>query len=324
MVNYEKIHLARYEFSITPHEDFELPPYKGSTLRGGFGAIFRKISCADRNKPSCKGCLLKDKCAYSYIFETSPRSGSPVLKNLDDIPRPFIIEPPLETKTIFNKNEMLNFNLILIGQAIDYLPYFIVAFKELGNSGIGRGRKKFNLKEIRTTSVRNQDKALIYSSYDDMIRNIDSRFTWADIIVNADTRNGNSKTKYLTLNFLTPTRLKHQDEFVGLPEFHIVLRALLRRIANLAYFHCGQNLNLDFNHLIRRASKIKTQKANVRWVDWERYSFVQGRRMKLGGFTGEITYKGELGSFLPFLLLGEYTHMGKGATFGMGWYKIVT
>jgi len=58
------------------------------------------------------------------------------------------------------------------------------------------------------------------------------------------------------------------------------------------------------------------------WYDWERYSSRQDRRMKLGGFVGEITYLGDLKDFLPFLLLGSYIHVGKGATFGLGKYRI--
>lgn len=47
--------------------------------------------------------------------------------------------------------------------------------------------------------------------------------------------------------------------------------------------------------------------------------------MKLGGFVGEITYKGEnLKEFLPYILLGTYTHLGKAATFGLGKYEIVS
>lgn len=323
MLDFGKIHLAKYEFTIVPDEVLELPSFKGSTLRGAFGSIFRRISCADRKYSSCKKCLLKDKCAYSYIFETSPRPDSPLLKNLEDIPRPFIIEPPLDTKRIFSKDESLQFTFTLIGKAIDYLPYFIVAFKELGNTGIGKGRRKFILKEIRAISIRNQDHLVIYTSQDEMIRNIDTKFTWADTIIISRSSFRNFKAKSLTLKFLTPTRIKHRDEFVSVPEFHIIIRSLLRRIANLTYFHCGENLNLDFNNLIRRATKIKTEEINMHWVDWERYSFAQGRRMKMGGFTGEIKYKGELEPFIPFLILGEHVHLGKGATFGMGWYKLI-
>ncbi|MBD3183343.1 CRISPR system precrRNA processing endoribonuclease RAMP protein Cas6, partial [Candidatus Poribacteria bacterium] len=43
---------------------------------------------------------------------------------------------------------------------------------------------------------------------------------------------------------------------------------------------------------------------------------------RLGGLLGEVTYKSELGPFLPFVVLGHYAHVGKGATFGLGKYDI--
>lgn len=322
MMNFEKFYLARYEFTISPEDELVLPHYKGSTLRGGFGSVFRKISCTGRNNQSCHKCILREKCAYSYVFETSPMPDSPFLKNLEDIPRPFVIEPPLDPKTIIKKGDNLTFNLILIGHAINYLPYFIVAFKELGKIGVGKGRGKFYLREIKAVSILDQKKEIIYDSSNDMIKNVDFRFNWADVI--STSRNGFevSKTKIATINFLTPTRIKYRGEYVSLPEFHVLLRSLLRRIANLAFFHCGESLNLDFNNLINNAEKVKIEKINVQWVDWERYSFAQNSRMKMGGFTGEVKYRGELESYLPFLLLGEHIHIGKGVTFGMGWYRI--
>jgi CRISPR/Cas system endoribonuclease Cas6 (RAMP superfamily) len=44
--------------------------------------------------------------------------------------------------------------------------------------------------------------------------------------------------------------------------------------------------------------------------------------MKMGGFVGEITFQGELEQFLPFIALGEYIHVGKGTSFGLGKYEI--
>jgi hypothetical protein len=61
-------------------------------------------------------------------------------------PHPFIIEPPLEKKQVYDAGDEIIFNLILIGQAAEYLPYFIYGFEEMGEKGIGKGRGRFKLK----------------------------------------------------------------------------------------------------------------------------------------------------------------------------------
>jgi CRISPR-associated endoribonuclease Cas6 len=128
----------------------------------------------------------------------------------------------------------------------------------------------------------------------------------------------------LTLNlvFVTPTRLKFDGNLSPKPEFHILIRNLLRRISLLSYFHCGEELDLDFKGLIENSKSIKIKEEKLSWVDWERYSNRQETKMKMGGFVGSITFEGDLKAFLPFILLGEYIHVGKGTSFGLGKYEI--
>jgi len=304
--------IAKYSFLLKTKEDLVLPAYKGSTLRGGFGVVFRQICCVNKRVNDCSSCLLKEKCVYVYIFETSPSKASDKLKNLTEIPRPFVIEPPLETKTVYNKDETLEFNLILIGRAIDYLPYFIFTFRELGKTGIGKGRKKFEL-----FKVYNFSKEKVYDEKDEVIRNIDSRINFGKIL-----KSFLSLADNLSLSFLTPTRIKFKDDLVVKPEFHIILRFLLHRLSALSYFHCGKELEINYNLLISQAENVRIKSENLTWIDWERYSSRQDTRMKLGGFVGTITYEGDFKEFLPLLLIGQYTHIGKNCTFGLGKYGI--
>jgi len=44
--------------------------------------------------------------------------------------------------------------------------------------------------------------------------------------------------------------------------------------------------------------------------------------MKMGGFMGEITYEGDFEPFQPYIKLGEYVHVGKGSSFGLGRLEI--
>ena len=74
--------------------------------------------------------------------------------------------------------------------------------------------------------------------------------------------------------------------------------------------------------LIERSRNIKVKKEKLAWFDWERYSNRQDTRMMMGGFVGSITFEGDFEKFLPFLLLGEFIHVGKGTSFGLGKYEI--
>jgi len=304
----ENFYVAKYKFTITCRENLYLPPYKGSTLRGGFGSVFRRICCVNKKASSCNICPLKEKCVYAYVFETSPPENSERLKKITEIPRPFVIEPPLKSKCKYFSGEDIDFGLVLIGRAIGYLPYFIFTFRELGEVGIGKERGKFLLSKVESNGK------LIYSCKDDTVKKVDAIFKPEPVSLNGS---------LITLNFLTPTRLKFEQDLVANPEFHYIIRALLHRISALSYFHCGQELALDYRRLIAESEKVKIKKENTEWVDWERYSSRQQTRMKLGGFIGSVTYNGDLSEFHELLALGEYVHIGKGCTFGLGKYEIM-
>lgn len=304
--------LAKYSLSLKAKETICLPGYMGSTLRGGFGSSFKRTVCFNQDNP-CDDCLLGKRCVYAYVFETSVPKNSDRLRKNKDIPRPFIIEPPLNGKREYRQGETLEFDLILIGRAIDYLPYFIVAFKELGTIGLGRGRGKYSLEDV------NCEGKQIYSCREEVLRDGGERIGLSKIL---DETRGYPGDR-LTIDFITPTRLKSDKKCVLTPEFHILARSLLARISSLSYFHCNEELSIDFKGVIERAKGVRMKKDETRWWDWERYSRRQDAKMKLGGLAGRVTYQGNLEEFWPLIALGRYVHVGKGTTFGLGRYEIV-
>lgn len=136
-----KLKVAKFKFIIQATQPLWLPEYKGSTFRGAFGVTFKRIVCVD-NKQQCEQCLLKDKCVYYAVFESSNPGTLPELDS-PKIPHPFVLEPPLEQQEQFPAGSQLTFYLILVGQAIAYLPYFIYTFDNMGKTGgIGKGRRE--------------------------------------------------------------------------------------------------------------------------------------------------------------------------------------
>lgn len=306
---------ARFQFLLKALDSLHLPVYKGSTLRGGFGHAFKKIVCVKREK-ICQTCLLKGKCVYSYVFETPPPPDTLKMKKYPFVPHPFVISPPLEEKRTYLENDTLCFELTLIGKAIDFLPYFIYTFEELGKMGIGKGKGRYSLQEVKVEKSRLGGSNTVYSGDDKTLR---SDFV---ILKGDDLPSFPLSPSTLHLRFLTPTRLKFDGSLAPKLEFHILFRNLLRRLSLLSYFHCGEELELDFKGLIERSKGINVKEEGLRWLDWERYSNRQETKMKMGGFLGTIVFEGDLETFMPFLRLGEYLHVGKGTSFGLGKYQI--
>ena len=68
-VNFDHLRFARYRITIAAGENgLVLPPHKGSTFRGGFGNVFRRITCALREK-DCGSCLLRERCPYAMSLK---------------------------------------------------------------------------------------------------------------------------------------------------------------------------------------------------------------------------------------------------------------
>jgi CRISPR-associated endoribonuclease Cas6 len=313
-----------YRLELLPEERILLPPYKGSTFRGAFGTVFKRIVCALKQR-DCEECLLSGKCVYAYVFESRPEKRVHIFGRVNTIPRPFVIEPPEDEKTEFYSGERIEFALLLVGRAADYLPYFIYTFEEMGNRGIGRGRGRYRLLEVKDPQDRE-----VYTSETRRITSVKPlQIKLGHAIRHCiEGINSVSSSQSITLRFKTPTRIKFNRRLVIDLQFHILMRQLLRRLFLLWHFHCRgssptEELKDSHKRIIQYSQNVRLLRSSLRWYDWERYSHKQKTRIRLGGFVGEVTYEGPIAPFLPLLRAGEVLHIGKNTTFGLGKYEIL-
>jgi hypothetical protein len=305
---------AAYELTWTATTPLALPDYAGSTLRGAFGGAFRRVACTMRDT-DCEECLLRRNCAYPTVFETKEEDER------TEAARPFVIEPPLEGEQDFAPGEAFAAGLALFGRALETLPYFLVSFRELGRRGLGAGRGKCELTELTAVHPFTGARAAVYTHADQRVRDVNLRSTAAEAARAAADR----PTDRLTVNFLTFTRLKYLGHFVDRVEFPVLISRLLGRVEALtdppsepAPWLAGRSAR----ELIHRAKEVQVEDHPACWQEWTRYSSRQDTRMKMGGVVGRVTYAGDLAPFLPLLVLGQFTHVGKGAVFGLGKYRI--
>lgn len=292
-------------------DDAVFPYYKGSTFRGVFGHALKKVVCALKRQ-DCQDCLLRKKCVYSFVFETQllPNNTNS-RKRLASPPHPYVIEPPDSPKNQFNKGEPFDFALLLFGKANDYLPYFIYAFEQMGNLGIGKkikGRRpQFYLRSV------NVNNRTIYMGQDKKFSNGD----FTDDLVLEDFMS-DRPVQSIDLALKTPLRLKFENKFQASLPFHVLVRAMLRRISSLCNYHGKGEPDLDYRGLVERAMDIDITESSLKWFDWKRYSTKQDQSMLMGGIVGQVTYSGELSEFVPLIRFCEKVHVGKQTSFGLG------
>lgn len=313
---FEHMKIGKFVFRVRALDDLHLPAYKGATLRGGFGQALKRVTCALRNQ-ECGSCLLRERCVYLYLFETPPGSDAEMMRLYPAAPHPFVIEPPETEARSFGAGGTLDFGLVIIGKAVDHLPYFVYAFTCLGEQGLGSRRGKFRLEAVLASSA--QGPVPVYNHESQVLKGALPYPTWDAVLKRCDELAGADRIR---MTFCTPIRIKFNGRFVEDPQFHHLTRSLLRRVSSLSYFHCGRKLELDFRGLIAKAERIERTDCNLSWYDWDRYSSRQKQRMSLGGFVGSATFRGEFRDFLPLLALGEVIHAGKAAGFGLGRYEI--
>jgi hypothetical protein len=324
--------IGLFRFTIAPLQPLMVPAMnKGNMLRGGFGHAFRRLCCVPQCKDT-KTCPAGTSCPYKEIFEPSPPPRADRLSKNQDIPRPFVFRAPLTDQTRFEPGQQFEFGLVLIGRALDFLPYFVLSFRELSAEGLGLNRAKCNLDRVdqikafpNGAGLQDCKAELIYTAEDQLCRAAEGVI--ADEWISVRRHNVCDTARHgavqrLTIRFLTPTFLRADGEVIQRPEFHHVFKRLRDRINALSTFFGDGPLDVDFPELGRRAERVRTVACEVKWMERYRTSSKTRQRHELSGFVGGASYEGDLTEFLPWFTMGELIHIGKHTAWGMGQYEL--
>jgi hypothetical protein len=123
----------------------------------------------------------------------------------------------------------------------------------------------------------------------------------------------------------TPVRIKQDGKNLTAASFNFgaFFNTLLRRISLISYFHTDTPLETDFAGLSQQARTIQFNSQQLKWYDWTRFSSRQKTEMNMGGVVGTLQLNmAGLENFWPYLWLGQWSHLGKGTSMGMGAYSI--
>ena len=303
-----------YRITIEAKDPLHFPSYKGSAIRGALGHALRRAACAVRDQ-ECPTCFLFRKCIYAHMFETPPPENDPFLRNKNSVPHPYILRPSQDAREEYAPGGILCFDLILMGRATEYLPYLAYALILMGEQGLGRGRGQCFLRYMDAMGA-DGSMTRVYHSGDQILQGEGHPISCEELL------DKSPPPERCTFRFLTRLELKIKRKYPDV-SFGMLFRSLLRRISTLGHLHSGIDCTrLDFSGLSHAADAIQTVSSDMRWEHAKRFSNRQKQKMPFGGLMGKITVEGDLSPFWPFMLLGEWVHVGKKTSFGLGRYEL--
>lgn len=300
----ELVDLAVLPLRVTARavEPVHLPANAGSSLRGAFGSALKGLVCVRPDLPECAPCPHRESCAYPQIFEPQARAGEPGTRGFEDLPRPCVVRPeerPGRPGAPLPEGAALSWRMTLIGRAVEQLPYFALAWRAMGERGMGTGRGRFTLERVEGLDPNDRPVEILFDRASGLLRT--PQGVRSAECGSAEVRKSGSagaidscQLTIVNCQFQTPTLLKYEGRPAARPEFHILWRNLQRRLSMLRLAHGAGRPAVDFAGAIRRAEEVRLADWSARDLAWERYSRRQGQRIPMRGFVGTARYEGDL------------------------------
>lgn len=292
-----KISYQKYFFRLKLEKEIRFGVHPLFLLRSILGNELKKMCCIfQKENKSCLNCQINQTCAYASIFET-------VLNATDNkkvhTSHPFIIYTPQEPGKTYS---FIDFDLTLLGRAINFFPYIFQAFNNGGQNGLFKERIRYKIESLTCDSI---------SIYTSGSLNLPSTVkSWEFIPASHDTLDQKCR-----IRLLTPFKYLPDNKMVSSFSFAAVLNSAFRRQRILASFFGENSLERDF----QLPALNKTEMNNSAWQDYNRYSARQQSDMQMGGFLGELNVSGEFSADELQILRGaELFNIGKSVSFGLG------
>lgn len=301
----------KLELGLRLIHDLELGDRAGGLFRGALSNALRYGACPGEGRRD--RCGLGRECSFHYLFDTRPSKGSPFLSGVSTAPRPLLLEPPAKGRYTAGSRAALG--IVLIGLALEHWVAVIQAVERVGASGLGRSGCQFDLESVYCEA--GPSPRLLWH------RDVHDRAAAPEPLV-FDFRDARKGPEEATLAFESPTVLKHRGREVPPEDFAVFFVSLMRRIALLSEAHCGGRVLEDPSVLLDPASTVETVRTELDERRWYRYSTRQRRKVPMGGWTGTVEFQGPLDRLWPWIVAGQHVHVGSGATFGNGRYRIAS
>ncbi|MDW8069245.1 MAG: CRISPR system precrRNA processing endoribonuclease RAMP protein Cas6 [Anaerolineae bacterium] len=328
----------RLHFIAEVRTPMELNEHQGSAIRGALFHALRNRFCANREAKECALCPLVAACPVAFLVSTL----RPESRRGRDIPRPFTLQPPLpgsghpvrrgdRLAFRYEPGERLEFGLTLYARALQLFPYVVLAVSEFERGGIGRRteqadgcwrRGTLTIREIWAENPLTGERQPVLRAGDRMVQVPDVPITHAQVVAVPVPPPG----AVVTLHFRTPVRLVEEGALVKPHRFTFrpFFQRLMERLEALSgHYADTPRVFDDPKGLIAAAGQVEVVENRLRWEEVWSYSTRRRDESPISGLLGSVSLRaGDWTPFWPWLLWGQFTHVGKDAVKGNGWYGV--
>jgi hypothetical protein len=288
-----ELHYVKIFFTFSLDEDLD-DPYALYACRTGFDSAFRRaLSC---RRLDCAGCTKSANCPYPVNFGQVIARDPEAVRRHQKPPLPFVFRFPA-LLPLPNGGSSFECSLTLFGSAVQHLVSYLAAVHLL-------------LEEIQATLVKVEAECP-GGAREPVAPGINPALPLLSALDPIGA--GPLLPDRVTVRFVTPLKLTHEGRLLRRFSFAELSRVLMRRVSSLAYYYEGLELPLDYRWLSLASAAIKTLETDCHLESWH------GRP---AGLVGSASFAGDLEPFHLLLQLGSETHLGKGASFGFGAYRL--
>jgi len=329
----------RLRFVTEVQSPIELNEHQGSAIRGSLFHALRNRFCMNQEAEECAVCPLVASCPVATLVSTLKLRSS----RGRDVPRPYTVQPPRpgnghpiqrpDGRSVFRyrPGEGFEFGLTLYAQALQLFPYVVLAVKELEQDGIGRKmeqaqgrwrRGTFTVREVWAENPLTGERQPVLKAGDQLVQVPDVPITHQQV---EKVQTPNSKSQ-IRLHFLTPTRIIQRGHLLKPDHFSFqpFFQRLMERLEALSRDFSDTPLRFDDpKGLIEAAGCVEVTDNRLTWEELRSYSTRRRAESPTSGLMGNVVLQADDWSpFWPWLVWGQFVHVGKDAVKGNGWYEV--
>ncbi len=229
--------------------------------------------------------------------------------------------------------ERFEFGLTLYAQALQLFPYVVLTVKTFEEGGIGRRMERaqgrwrrgtVHVQEVWAENPLTGERQPVLASSDDMVQVPDVPITHTQVCQRVAEFTTQHPSR-ITIRFLTPTRLVESGRLVKPHQFRFkpLLQRLLDRLESLSRDFSDTKLEVDFSGLVAASERVRMVDNRLWWEELRSYSTRRRAESPISGLLGTVILEADDWSpFMPYLIWGQFAHVGKDTTKGNGWYVL--